>query len=62
LTIAVGTVNSVADQAACAYSVLPRVNRRYGVTGGECNQLIFSGGEKNIGGDHECPSALLHEG
>src|SRR5262245_4387516 len=62
LTIAVGQVNSVADQAARAYSVAPRVNRRYGVMGGECNQLIFSGGEKNIGGDDECPSALLHEG
>jgi hypothetical protein len=35
LTIAVGQVNSVADQAARAYSVAPRVNRRYGVMGGE---------------------------
>src|SRR5215831_7661887 len=62
LTIAVGQVNSVADQPARAYSVAPRVNRRYGVMGGECNQLIFSSGEKNIGGDDECLSALLHEG
>ena len=51
LTIAVGQVNSVADQAARAYSVAPRVNRRYGVTGGERNQLIFSGGEENVGGN-----------